>query len=361
MDRTRTIAAFLILLLLLALALCACSANTSAPTPLPEPAAPAAEAPPIATAEPAGAEVSEPAIVEFVAGENDIIINPGSEWELEGILTLPEGEGPFPAVIIVPHSGPASKDEYRDLTAILAKQGLAGIRYDNRMFTYIEIEKDINSTLKEEYIDDALSTVAYAKTIKNIDPEMIFVLGHSIGGFLIPKIHEADEENAIAGFVSLAGSALPMIEQYVLGDVEIDPSIDSEISEEWREVENKVRLKAYEDVKNLTEADRRKRLVLLGQFPAWWLYLADYDPAESAKKIDKPILFMQGSHDEVFLPNHMDMWKKATQNNPKAAYKIYPGLDHFFIKTEKLGGKRIGSSIEEEVVIDIADFIKSQY
>jgi len=92
--------------------------------------------------------------------------------------------------------------------------------------------------------------------------------------------------------------------------------------------------------------------MLFGYNPSYWLYLADYDPAESAKNMDKPMLFLHGSSDYDVLPDNLDIWKLATQNNPKAAYKLYPGLNHDFGFYSEDG---------EEVIIDIANFIKNQY
>ena len=278
----------------------------------------------------------------FVAGTNNIIINAGSEWELEGILTLPEGTGPFPLVVIVHGSGQARKNRYHDLTNFLAEQGVASIRHDKRPTAYPEIAQDVSFTLKEESVDDALSAVALAKTIQTINQDMIFVLGHSQGGFLIPIIHEGDKEDMIAGFISLAGGARPFVE-HLKELVEMGVMDDLEIE-------------VYEDdIKNLLAgADLDENYRIADQYPAYWLYLADYDPVKSAKNIDKPILFMQGADDNLLLPDNLDMWKLATQNNQKAVYRFYPELDHFFRKLNS-------AFIEEEVVIDIAEFIKSQY
>lgn len=270
----------------------------------------------------------------FAAGINNITINAGSEWELDGVLTLPEGKGPFPLVVIVHGSGQHNKIHYRYLTDLLAEQGIASIRHDKRPTAYPAIAQDVKFTLKEESVDDALSAVALAKTIKKIDPDMIFVLGHSQGGFLIPKINEAAEEDMIAGFVSLAGGARSYLEHL------------NELVEMG--VMDKFEIEMYEDEINkiLAGADLDENSLIADHYPAYWRYLADYDPAESAKKIDKPILFMQGADDNLLLPDNMDMWKQAAQNNQNAVYKVYPGLGHILES--------------EEVAVDIADFIKNQ-
>ncbi|MCL1873478.1 MAG: alpha/beta hydrolase [Clostridiales bacterium] len=297
----------------------------------------------------------------FVAGENDIIINAGTEWELEGVLTLPEGKGPFPAVVIVHGAGTQNKDGniggtqffYKNLAELLTEQGIAGIRYDKRTFTYPELMQDVDYTLKEEGVDDALSAVALAKTAKKIDPDLIFVVGHSQGGFLVPKIYEEDKENTIAGFISLAGTARPLVE-HLKWITEWKLLNNPDISEADENMYMST-LDLCEDIENLTEANRGKDQILLDRYPSYWLYLADYDPAESAKNMDKPVLFLQGGNDLIVQPDNLDLWKSATQNNPKMAYKLYSGLTHEF------GFYYPHLEVDEEVVVDIANFIKSQY
>lgn len=78
--------------------------------------------------------------------EEDVVINAGTEWELNGKLTLPAGqEGPFPAAILIHGSGPSDMNEtvggcspFRDLAVGLARQGIAVLRYDKRTFAHAQ-------------------------------------------------------------------------------------------------------------------------------------------------------------------------------------------------------------------------------
>ena len=288
----------------------------------------------------------------FVVGENDIIINTGTEWELPGILTLPEGKGPFPVAIFVQASVPEDRYLGESLIECLVKQGIAGILYEQRIFTYPQITQDVNYTLKEGSVDDMLSAAALAKTIKRINPDMIFVIGYSQNGFLIPKIYEEDTESTIAGFISMAGPAQPMMHE---NKERIEKLLsNTEISEGEINMYKTI-LGLFDEIENLTEADLGKDQMLFGHYPSHWLYLADYDPAESAKSMDKPVLFLHGSSDRDVSPDDLDIWKVATQKNPKAAYKLYPGLNHDF------GFYYTYAEVDEEVIIDIANFIKNRY
>ena len=91
--------------------------------------------------------------------------------------------------------------------------------------------------------------------------------------------------------------------------------------------------------------------------------IVGYDPLESAKNINKPFLNLLGTHDLGFIPNAeaLNLWKSATQNNPKADYMLYPGLNHFLIETDTTGGDSLGYGMDEGALTDIADFINNQY
>jgi hypothetical protein len=139
------------------------------------------------------------------------------EWALPGSLSLPKGRGPFPAVVLVHGSGPHDKDEsigpnkpFRDLAWGLASRGIAILRYDKRTQAFPAQTAAIMDklTVKEETIDDVLAAVALLRKTSQVDTSQIFVLGHSLGGFVIPRIGKHDTQ--IAGFVVMAGTARPL-------------------------------------------------------------------------------------------------------------------------------------------------------
>ena len=147
--------------------------------------------------------------------EKDVVVGTG-EWQLPGTLTLPKGNGPFAAVVLVHGSGPNDRDEtigpnkpFKDLAWGLASQGIAVLRYDKRTKVYPEKMAALKTlTVKEETIDDAVAAVELLRQTPNIDPQRVFVLGHSLGGYLAPRIAQADTD--LAGLIILAGAARPL-------------------------------------------------------------------------------------------------------------------------------------------------------
>ena len=173
--------------------------------------------------------------------EKEIQIGKGI-WSLPGTLSLPKGDGPFPAVILVHGSGPLDRDEtigpnkpFRDLAHGLASRGIAVLRYEKRTKEHqIMMAMMVsNITVREETVDDVVSAFEALASQDKIDPKRIIVLGHSLGGMLIPRIAQAQDK--ISGFISLAGSTMPL-EDLVLEQTRYIMSQDGNLNEEAKKI-----------------------------------------------------------------------------------------------------------------------------
>ena len=108
--------------------------------------------------------------------------------ELPGTLTVPAGNGPFPAVVLLQGSGASDRDEaigslkpFRDLAEGLAETGIAVYRFDKRSYVYgMELAANRQITLEDEYLEDAVNAVQLLARQDRIDPDRISVLGHSL-------------------------------------------------------------------------------------------------------------------------------------------------------------------------------------
>ena len=143
-----------------------------------------------------------------------ITVAADADYPLPGLLTLPDGAGPFPAVLLVHGSGPQDRDEavgpnrpFRDLAVGLAALGVASLRYDKRTFAHGKRLADAlqgRLSVEEEVIRDALCAAALLRAEPLIRPDRVYLLGHSMGGMLAPRIDA--EGGAFAGLIFWAGT-----------------------------------------------------------------------------------------------------------------------------------------------------------
>jgi uncharacterized protein len=287
------------------------------------------------------------------------------QWELPATLALPAGDGPFPAIVLVQGSGPHDRDEtigpnkpFKDLAWGLASRGIAVLRYTKRTLKYGG-ESSVDPTrftVKDETMDDARAAVALLARQPSIDPKRIFLLGHSLGGYLAPRI--AAEDPQIAGIIIMAGNARP-IEQLIVEQVRYMAGREGLISEE-----DQKHIDAAEEVARQIESPDLQLGVtinVLGSITpsSYWLDLRGYQPTTIAAGIKIPILVIQGARDYQVSLDDFEAWKKAL-NRPNAPLKLYPSLNHLFIAGTGASSPaeyaRPGH-VSQEVVQDIAAWV----
>ena len=291
------------------------------------------------------------------------------QWSLPATLTLPQGTGPWPAIILVHGSGPQDRDEtvgankpFRDLAWGLGSKGIAVLRYEKRTKAHAAQLVDIASkiTLKEETVDDALSAVKLLRSTEGINPTRIYILGHSLGGIVAPRIAAADP--GIAGLVILAGATQPF-EDLVVEQMRYLISLQGQPTPEAEAKLAETEL-LMAKVRKLSAADASSTNLIFGAGAAYWLDLRNYDQIATAKALKQPMLILQGARDYQVTEANFDGWKKGLGSRANVTFKLYPDLNHLFITGT---GKSTPSEYErpghvaEIVVSDIGAWIRQQH
>lgn len=283
-------------------------------------------------------------------------------YELPGILTIPNNKKSFPLIIFVHGSGPNDHDEsigpnkpFKDLAIGLASVGIASMRYDKRTFVYKEQDDFI--TPEEETIEDARSAVKLA--IETNGVSSVFILGHSLGAYLLPRI--AAGQKHLKGIIMMAGNARPL-EDLILEQMEYLTSQSNNRGETQKKMEEiKIQIDQVKD-KTLTEDTMRENLPL--NIPAsYWLYLREYDPVKILKKLRLPVLILQGERDYQVTMKDFEIWQKSLSGKKHVSFRSYEKLNHLFMEG-------VGKSLPEEynkpshipfyVIQDIASWVEKQ-
>ena len=269
--------------------------------------------------------------------ERAVTVGASGDWPLPGTLTLPAGNGPFPAVVLVHGSGPEDRDEtisgnkpFRDLAWGLAQRGIAVLRYEKRTMQYrSQCAASVNFTVDDEVVDDAVLAAELLRTEGKVDSKRVFVLGHSLGGMLIPRI--AKRTAFAAGYIVMAGPTEPL-EDLVLHQVKIRLAGDNS-SEAKTTIATLAAQVSEVKGRDLTASTPLYKLPFggMGAGAPYWLSIRDLHAADEARSISKPILIVQGGLDGQVDEGDLAVWQKTLATKRNVTYRLYPLLSHLFI------------------------------
>jgi pimeloyl-ACP methyl ester carboxylesterase len=183
------------------------------------------------------------------------------------------------------------------------------LRYDKRTRVHAKVMRDrAVRTVKDETIDDALAAAQLLGSTPRVDPNRIFVLGHSLGGMLVPRIAAA-ARSSVAGFIVMAGAARPL-QQALVEQSRYLAMADGTISAEERaQVDQFEQVAARVAV--LGPADTSKPDLIFGAPASYWLDLRGYDPPAAAAKMPQPMLVLQGERDYQVTTEEFNRWRSA--------------------------------------------------
>jgi uncharacterized protein len=249
-----------------------------------------------------------------------------------GTLTLPEGDGPFPAVLLLSGSGPLDRDSNHkkmrfdisgQLSSALAAAGVASYRFDKRGVG--ESPGDWREAGLHDNVDDAAAALALLRERPEVDPGRIFVAGHSEGAVLAVAL--AGRGLPVAGLILLAASARTGEQMLRWQARVIPPTLPRpvrlllrllRVDLEKRVSGNHAKLKA-----TTTDVAR----LGLARINAKWFreYLAN-DPRHDLAGLDVPVLAITGSSDLQVDPGDLSVVAEHVPGEVQT--HLVPGLTH---------------------------------
>ena len=253
--------------------------------------------------------------------------------KLEGTLALPDSPRPCPAVLMIVGSGLVDRDEnhkklpidvMRQLAMHLAENGIGSLRYDKRGVG--ASEGDFWTAGLSDNVDDAAAAVACLRSQPGVDPERVYVCGHSEGATICIRLAGAHEP--VAGAILLAGvgrqgeeALLWQGEQVVPGMKGFNKWLIGALHVDVR----KSQLKAFAKIEKSTKDTYRVQGIR--KINAKWMreFLA-YDPAEDLARIEVPVLAITGSKDIQVNPADLEMMAGLVRSEFEP--HVVPDLTH---------------------------------
>lgn len=299
-----------------------------------------------------------------------VIVGKDGEYPLNGLLTLPDDlSKPVPAVVMVHGSGSSNMDEkvmkltpFKDLAEGLAQHGVASLRYDKRSFAHgRKMMKEGPITVKEETVDDAIKAVEMLKTDPRIDHDNVYILGHSMGAMLAPRIDA--EGGDVKGLIMMAGSPYRM-EDIVIRQLKQATQSNS-LMKFIGNLELKIFGKKFDGLYQMSEQEAKKKKFSGGVSLYYFQEMGRKTACDYLLENNKPVLIMQGGKDfQVLSDDDYKEFEKQFYGRENTYFKLYPDLNHCFVNgiySDILKASKeynVERHIGDDVIKDIADFIK---
>lgn len=308
----------------------------------------------------------EPELPLPYPSEEVSVSTPDADVVLAGTLTLPEGPGPFPGVVLVSGSGPQNRDEalmghrpFYVLSDHLTRQGIAVLRYDDRGVG--ASTGAFGTATSEDFTADALAAVSFLRDHPRVAADAVGIVGHSEGGMIAPMASTRSSD--VAFIVMMAGPGITGAQILVLQGQLIaramgtpEDMIALNTSTQTRMIETvtaepdpemaapKLRAILDEAIATLPaearEAAGQNIETEIAQINSpWFRYFLTYDPVPTLEQVTVPVLALNGDKDlQVPWRENLEAIQAALERggNPDATVRRLEGLNHLF-QTAELG------------------------
>ena len=317
-----------------------------------------------------------------------IVIGEGTDWPSAGMLSMPSDTSvPVPAAVIVAGSGAHNMDPttlpspiYQEIAHFLAENGIAAIRHNKRTHTHgLQMAKELGNSLTvwEEAIEDAVFAAELLRADPRIDPDRVYIIGHSLGAILAPRIHENGGD--FAGLIMMAGSprcllqiaaeqnAANIADQVELGLIEA--AIEAGQIEESEVEEFKATVQALQDLAATLldfSAEEAKDIIvpLFDNSLYYWRDLNVNSFAHYVQNITVPMFVMQPERDfQITADVDFVALQELLADRNNVTFRLYEDLDHLFTPTtatnfiEHAVSVMEGGRVDRTVLQDIVDWI----
>lgn len=293
-----------------------------------------------------------------------------------GTLTIPKGQGPFPAVLLLSGSGAQDRDStlfgHRSFLVIadhLTRAGIAVLRVDDRGVG--GSNGDLAQSTLSDFAEDALAGVRFLVARDDIDGSRVGLIGHSEGGIVAPLA--ASRSSDVAFVVLLAGTGVPGADvmdlqmQLQLRLLGLDDDTIEAAAVENRKLHKLIAAGGTaaaitEQLASLKRAQGDPTAVqptdVAGMMTPWMHSFLTHDPRPVLAELEVPVLALNGELDfQVDPDQNLEAMRVALQGNDRATLLRFPKLNHLF-QTAETGALAEYGQIEETLAPMVLDLIR---
>ena len=311
----------------------------------------------------------------------DVLIQSATGVRLAGTVIMPEGQGPFPAVVFVTGSGPQDRDEaimgHRPFLVIadyLARHGIASLRYDDR--GYAKSTGVFEGATTADFANDAQAAVQFLRGVPGIASDRVGIIGHSEGGVIGPMV--AARTPDVAFLVLMAGTGLPgdsisfLQLRQVAGQSEAQVALTRPLfravveSKDSADAVGRLSMARQAILASIPEPQRAVAGAQLDRTIAalsapWMRYFLRYDPRVALRQVRVPVLALDGSLDVQVSPREnlaaIDTALRQGGNRDVRTVE-FRGLNHLF-QPATTGAMAEYAKIDETISPQVLDLIAS--
>lgn len=258
--------------------------------------------------------------------------NETQELALGGLLFVPEGDGPFPAAVVIHGSGTSRRDNgwYLTLAKHLQDSGIVVLLPDKRGSE--KSEGNWRTSSFEDLATDTRAAIKYLRTQNSVPISGIGLIGMSQGGWIAPLV--ASQEDDLGFLVSMVGSVVTPREQLL-----------------YEENHNIRQLGFLPGISNVLAYVGSANVRYLAQ-PKLYKLIVDYDPLPYWGDVSIDSLALFGA-DDTNVPSAESAQRLMSLGNPDIRVKIYEGSGHALESPRGYGN----SIIRTDALSEISDFV----
>jgi len=279
----------------------------------------------------------------YAGTEKKVVFTVGKKVH-EGTLALPDGEGPFPLMVLIPFLEIQGKDQTfevkgpelaclypsldgkkirisKEISDYYTEKGIAVFRYDRNSINFVD--EDLSQISPSDELKTIAEGIQFCKTQEGVDSNVVVLWGFGSGGWLA---YQLAEKRTDIDYIITYGMPMRPLEETLESKIKFTfNQCGSKDPEDMEEALKSMKSTLFQVEKNKIASGE----LVVGQFPKYWKGLIQLaDASENLfKKSKLPTLTLYGTKD--FEINEKDIHRAKESVRSYSKVENINGLYHY--------------------------------